>query len=48
MFVSDMIISMSDDCKLLGAPLPGIKATQGNLAMVVRGSGHYKELLKMT
>ena len=30
MFVSDMSISMSDVCELTGAPLPGIKATQGS------------------
>lgn len=37
---------IKDVCELAGAPLPEIKATQGSVTMVVRGSEHYMELLK--
>ncbi len=37
---------IKDACELAGAPLPEIKATQGSVTMVVRGSEHYMELLK--
>ena len=37
---------IKDACELAGAPLPEIKATQGSVTMVVRGTEHYMELLK--
>lgn len=37
---------IKDACELAGAPLPEIKATQGSVTIVIKGSEHYMELLK--
>ena len=37
---------IKDACESAGAPLPEIKATQGSVTMIVRGSDHYMDLLE--